>query len=1203
MQIQKMFERDIDRYINGVISVGEEDTIAQELEEYVVTRELQRHFDDFFEAYERGLDNPARNTGVWIQGYFGSGKSHFLKMLSYLLENRNVNGKSTVSYFDGKFDDPMTYAKIRRAAERVTAETILFNIDEKGGGYKEGDTSETAVLRSIARVFYEHLGFYGRDYKLARFEKMIDDRGKTAEFRAAYEEISGASWLDDRESYDMFGEEVAQAANRAVGLSIQSVTDWADSADNVTVDFGELVDDINEYAKRREDECGGQFRLLFMVDEMGQYLNSGESRMLNLQTLVEQFCDKCGGRVWMVVTSQEAIDEMMPVVSTDFSKIQGRFSTRLSLSSSSVDEVIKRRVLEKTQSAKIELAGEYQEKSAVLKNLFTFEDSRGDLKGYATETEFVESFPFVGYQFTLMPDVLKEIRKHGYQGKSLSTGERSMLSSYQEAAQAVEDGNQDCLVPFWRFFDTLEKELDHGIKQVFERCRKAAEGDYVIQPWDLDVLETLYLINYISDVKPTIGNIAILLIDNIDVDKVALRERVKLSLDRLVRENYVARNGERYSFLTDEEQDVAREIRDVRVDPSQVIESIKSLIFDKIYTARKFRKGANDFPFDRFVDDTIHGMSQGGMKLNIITMANAELCEATDAELDLKSTEQALVVLDTANDYYDVLYNAAKIAKYVKTQNVQQLPETKQRIIASKNKEAASNRAEAEALIADAIVKARVSVNGHTMQLGAVNAKQKIEAVLEELVDSTFTKAGMISAPIENDAQLRDVLLGRDQQGIDGMGGANEEAIDALDKYLEARARTHQPTSMGDVQRAFQAKPYGWREIDVAAVAAKLIADQRAMVTYGGGQVMPTDPKMKDYLRKQSEIDKAVIKKRVAMAAAITSKAKNLLREVDSTIQIPGDEDGLVQAVKDCLSGRIEHYNDLLRAKYRGSIPYPGKNQVVQAIDLANTVLSQQADSESFLREFNRNEDDILDNVEDLEAVERFFNANQANIFEEAYKIVVTMHDERAYVDGDVDVQEALAKVRAIVESPKPYDQIKDLPGLTQTVKDVYGKLVDAKRDDLLSRLGASFNEVKQYAEAEGEAARAEVNHIVNNAEMEAARKRSSIHEAETCSKLDALSSQVIAWHEACLKKIDNAVAQAKTKAEAAKNVGSSADAGGAIAKPAPVPQSKIKVLSRSAVLPAKSLHSEEEVDAYLADVKKKLMAELDDHVGVRLGQ
>lgn len=493
MQIQQMFKRDINRYINGVISVGEKNTIKQELEEYVVTRELQRHFADFFQAYERGLDSPERNPGVWIQGYFGSGKSHFLKMLSYLLENKEVEGRRAVEYFDGKFDDPMTYASIVRASD-ACAETILFNIDDKGGCYKEGETSETAVLRSIARVFYEHLGFYGMDYKLARFEKFIDDRGKTNEFRSAYEDITGTPWVDDRDSYDMFGEEVAEAANRACKMSVKSVTDWADSSDAALVDFGKLVDDINEYAQKREAECGKRFRLVFMIDEMGQYLNGDTSRMLNLQTFMEKFCDNCGGRVWMVVTSQEAIDELMDVVSMDFSKIQGRFATRLSLSSSSVDEVIKKRVLDKNQAASGLLKGEYAAKDVVLKNLFSFEDSRSDLKGFPDEDDFVDCFPFVDYQFKLMPGVLKEIRRHGYQGKSLSTGERSMLSSYQEAAQAVEGGDESCLVPFWRFFDTLEKELDHGIKQVFVRCRDAAEKDYTIQDQDINVLKVLYLI-------------------------------------------------------------------------------------------------------------------------------------------------------------------------------------------------------------------------------------------------------------------------------------------------------------------------------------------------------------------------------------------------------------------------------------------------------------------------------------------------------------------------------------------------------------------------------------------------------------------------------------------------------------------------------------------------------------------------------------
>ena len=409
-----------------------------------------------------------------------------------------------------------------------------------------------------------------------------------------------------------------------------------------------------------------------------------------------------------------------------------------------------------------------------------------------------------------MPGVLKEIRRHGYQGKSLSTGERSMLSSYQEAAQAVEGGDESCLVPFWRFFDTLEKELDHGIKQVFVRCRDAAEKDYTIQDQDINVLKVLYLINYINDVKPCVGNIAILMADRIDADMKAKKEAVKESLDRLVRENYVARTGDRYAFLTDTEQEVAREIRDEKIDPASVIDEVQKIIFSKIFTDKRFRKGANDFPIDRYIDDTVVGQSQQGMRLNVITLANSAVAEASDGELDLKSTEQALLVLDTESDYYDILYNAAKIKKYAQTKVSSDDSQAKKNIIQRKQEEAVQNRKEAEGLIEDAIVHARVSVAGQSLQIPAATAKQKIEGVLDKLASAIFTKATFINMPIDNDGQLRDVLAGRNQQmGSDGEFGGNAEAAEAMLSYLRARGQLHQATTVGDLQRNFQGKPYG----------------------------------------------------------------------------------------------------------------------------------------------------------------------------------------------------------------------------------------------------------------------------------------------------------------------------------------------------------------------------------------------------------
>jgi hypothetical protein len=134
MQIKDMFEKPIDRNIQGVIIVGQGEgtDVAQELEEYVVTRELQKHFSEFFEAYKKGIVGNTNEVGVWISGFFGSGKSHFLKILSYLLSNKEVKGKKAIQYFidDKKIVDPMVLADMKLAAE-TPSDVVLFNIDSK----------------------------------------------------------------------------------------------------------------------------------------------------------------------------------------------------------------------------------------------------------------------------------------------------------------------------------------------------------------------------------------------------------------------------------------------------------------------------------------------------------------------------------------------------------------------------------------------------------------------------------------------------------------------------------------------------------------------------------------------------------------------------------------------------------------------------------------------------------------------------------------------------------------------------------------------------------------------------------------------------------------------------------------------------------------------------------------------------------------
>lgn len=201
MMIRDMFADDINRKINGVIKVDQaaDDVIEQELNEYVITRELKKHFITFFNYYGDAFDQPTADMGVWISGFFGSGKSHFLKMLSYLLANKTVGGKKAVQYFSDKFDDPMMFAQLENCV-KVPTETILFNIDSKSPLTKD----KTAILRVFAKVFYEHQGFYGNDLKVAKLEQFIAKSGKTEQFRECFERINGGTWEESRDSFAFF---------------------------------------------------------------------------------------------------------------------------------------------------------------------------------------------------------------------------------------------------------------------------------------------------------------------------------------------------------------------------------------------------------------------------------------------------------------------------------------------------------------------------------------------------------------------------------------------------------------------------------------------------------------------------------------------------------------------------------------------------------------------------------------------------------------------------------------------------------------------------------------------------------------------------------------------------------------------------------------------------------------------------------------
>ena len=1173
MKIQNMFQKDINRDINGVIKVSQNDdnSLRQELSEYIITKELRRHFRTFFDNYSKAIDYPTDKIGVWISGFFGSGKSHFLKILSYLLENKEVGGKKAMDYFADKFDDPMMYATAVKCVS-VPTESILFNIDIEGPITKD----KTAVLRVFAKMFYNHCGFYGDDLKIAKLERFIEKQGKTEQFRAAFEEVNGAPWEETRDSFAFFEDDIVEVLQSVLGMSEQAARNWFNGEETNELSIAQLVADIKEYV----DGKGKNFRLLFMVDEVGQYIGDDGDLMINLQSLVEEIGTRCMGKVWVMVTSQEAIDSVVHISGDDFSKIQGRFNTRLSLSSSSVDEVIKKRVLAKTEEADQLLRMVYDKEHAVLKNLYTFNNPVLDIKGFADSAEFSATFPFVPYQFIIIQKVLAEIRKHGNSGKHLSGGERSMLSGFQEAAQKVQDKDENALVPFYLFYDTVHTFLESAIRRVIDRCQTAADNHDGLEQQDVSVLKLLYLVRYIDDIKANIDNIAILMIDDIRTDKIALRTSVTESLERLLSQNYISRNGDTYAFLTDEEQDIAIDIRNTVVDSAQVTASIAQTVFGEIYPAKKFKYGKYDFPYDQYVDETLNGSASGGMRLRIVTVAS-DYYGAPDQKLimDSQVNNEAIVVLSNETPYFEELEQAMKIRKYVKQKNVSQLSESIQDIIRKRQQEARRLEERARGYIEKAIVGAKVVVHGEIMDIKAGNAKDKLDAALSGLVESVYSKLSMVNKFVDSDADILAIFNGTDneQAAFAGTGSNNEDALNEISQWLELQNTKMLTTSMGDVQRRYGAIPYGWREIDIAALVARLISQQKISIKYGGAIVGKNERRLVDYLRKKNEIDKAIVTRRIAPSEDLMRKSINFLRDYLGAMDIPSDEDGLIHFVLNTFEEKEKHYNGLLEA-YK-QVRYPEREVVENARNLVSDVLSQRKDNVAFLSRMVQKQDDLLDSVEDMEGVELFFKS-QRPVYDEARRQMEKIRKERDYFATDADAQEVFRQISTILAMPKPYDRIGELPELIRKAKAAYNNLLDIKRDEVLENVRQCMQDVHQLA-SESYNAMA----LQRQADNYFVGKREAAKEASSLTELDAMITQLLGYKDNICRRME--VMTADNHPQLLKE---NAPAGMSTLKP-----KKITSIRRYDLCTVKRLQSKEDIDKYVEGIREKLLKTLEN--------
>lgn len=1061
MRIEEMFSKRIDRDIQGVIKVGKDDekSIVEELEEYVVTKELSKHFRDFFASYQRGIVGHTDKMGVWISGFFGSGKSHFLKILSYLLENREVDGKKAIDFFtDGqKLEDPMVVADIK-LAENVSTDVILFNIDSKSE--TDWKTSKDAIINVFVKVFNEMQGFCGSIPFLADMERKLAEENQYGGFKSKFQEVSGNDWEESREEFYFIQDEIVDTLVSLQIMSEDAARNWCEKVNETySISIEKFADMVRRYCESR----GENHHVVFLVDEIGQYIADDKDLMLNLQTVTEDLGTSCGGKAWIVVTSQQDIDSIMSVKGNDFSKIQGRFDTRLSLSSANVDEVIRKRILDKTDTAKDTLRLLYDQKESIIKNLILFTDSV-EKKLFDGRDDFSEVYPFVPYQINLLGKVLTAIRIHGASGKHLASGERSMIALFKDSAARVKDRIEGFLMPFNAFYDEIEKFIDHTHSVVIKQAGQNSR----LEPFDVELLKVLFMVKYLNDeLKPNAENLTTLMVSDIDEDRLELKKKVESSLYRLKDQSLIQKSGEFYTFLTNEEQDINKAIQNEVVEMGEIINEASVIVFQDIIEDQKYRYSARyNFPYNRIMDDRhFKGKQSENIGLHIITPYSDT--EYTGEMLRMLSASEKNAIMHLPNDsaFLDEIKEAIKIRKYMNRQGGG-TANAFESIKRAKQDELAEKKKRIKIYIEESLKHAEIYVNGERANINAKDPAGRANEALGKLVSKIYNKLSyMETSPTVVD--IENMLKKGDQLQLGSLDEklANRLALEDVLGAIELSSLRHTKTSLKGLMERFSAPPHGFVEQDIQWLVAALFKQGRISLTLNSKNISLLDTEVKElvkYLTKREYTDKLLLEKRERATEKQIKSVKEVMKDVFGMTSVGDEEDSLMKSFKSKAEDKHRDMEKLL-VEYRINSRFPGEETLKGAKKLLGEIL-EISNSVEFFNCIDANRDELLDMGEDIEPVVDFFGGEQNRIVKRAWKYIDVFEASKNYIT-DGELPEIVENIKQIVGKKSPYAEIHKLPSMLDDFMYRHVELLEAESAPISQAIESDQTAVLDYLE------------------------------------------------------------------------------------------------------------------------------------------
>jgi len=558
MKVGDILARPLDKKIEEIVKVDQKDeeSVIGDINEYVATESIIRSYKELLKAIAESPSEPHEGIGIWISGFFGSGKSFFAKNLGYILDNPIIFGKPFSEYFKNIINDELIKDLVDSINARIPTEVVMFDVS--------ADKAVTSGNQGLAEIMYKVLLRqldYAEDFDIADLEIELEEEGRLDEFIKVCDEEYG-EWKKVRKGAQKFIR-ASSILHKIDGSTYPEVDTWSKSnykESSITVK--DIVDRVFELMSRRRKGKA----LVFIIDEVGQYVARSSEKIEDLRVVVEQFGKESKNKmknneiiapVWIAVTSQEKLDDVVAEIDSKkirLATLQDRFKYRIDLQPADIREVASKRVLGKKEESLEPLRELFSNSQGRLNSSCKLESANFPTE--ITEEKFVQFYPYLPYYIDLSINIMSGIRLQPGAPRHFGGSNRTIIKQAYEMMinERTNMANKPIgsIVSLDLIYELVESNISTEKQMDINQISQLYKNDEKVGEWPIRVAKAICLLEFIKDLPRTEHNIAAVLVD--DVEKTLSIEDVKKSIELLESAKFIKITDEGYKLITAHEK-------------------------------------------------------------------------------------------------------------------------------------------------------------------------------------------------------------------------------------------------------------------------------------------------------------------------------------------------------------------------------------------------------------------------------------------------------------------------------------------------------------------------------------------------------------------------------------------------------------------------------------------------------------------------